>query len=222
MPAHIFLLKRMRIYNLVITLMLTLICIAPSYAQDEQLHVHTLTLTSNYSRVALKTNLLFDAILVPNIGVQVNTINNWAIYADVMYAGWDIPTKHYYWDLYGAQIGARKYFGEKSRERIFSGHHYGAYCQALAYDLQLGHIGQQTPTLNIGFGIDYGYSFPITRTLNLDLEVGIGYIGGKYHEYIVDEEHYTWRGTIERNWFGPTKAQVTLVWLIKKSKRSKK
>lgn len=196
--------------------------IVPSYPQDGTIRFSTLKSTDNYSRVALRTNLLYDAVLIPNLGVQVNTIKNWAIYADIMYAGWDIPTKHYYWDLYGAQIGIKKHFGEKSRERVFSGHHYGIYCQALAYDLELGYIGQQTPSLNIGVGVDYGYSFPITRTLNLCLEIGIGYIGGKYHEYIIEEDHYTWRGTIDRNWFGPTKASVSLLWLIRKNKTRQK
>lgn len=212
----------MRIKKLVILLVLLLMCAVSSYAQDGQLRVNMITPTSNYSRVALKTNLLFDAVLIPNLGVEVNVIDNWSVYADIMYAGWNMPIKHYYWDLYGAQIGVKKYFGQKSEERIFSGHHYGAYCQALAYDLQLGHLGQQTPTLNMGIGVDYGYSFPVGRTLNLDLEIGVGFIAGKYYEYIVNEEHYTWRGTIERSWFGPTKAQVSLVWLITKGKRWQK
>ena len=31
----------------------------------------------------------------------------------------------------------------------------------------------------------------------------------------MEEGHYTWRGTIQRAWIGPTKASVSLVWLIK-------
>ena len=109
----------MRINKLVILLVLLLMCAVSSYAQDEQLRVNMITPTSNYSRVALKTNLLFDAVLIPNLSVEVKVIDNWSVYADVMYAGWNMPVKHYYWDLYGVQFGARKYFGEKSEERIF-------------------------------------------------------------------------------------------------------
>ena len=133
-----------------------------------------------------------------------------------------MPKKHFYWDLYGVQCGARKYFGEKALERSFTGHHAGIYAQALAYDLQAGNIGQQTITINMGFGLEYGYAIPIARHLNLDFEIGLGYFGGKYDEYDVNDTHNTWRATIQRNWIGPTKASVTLMWLIKPSLKSGK
>ncbi len=164
---------------------------------------------------AVKTNLLYDAILVPNIGVELNIYRDWSVYGDLMYAGWEIPIKHYYWDLFGAQAGVRKYFGKKSEQRRFAGHHVGIYGQALAYDLQAGNIGQQTPSINIGVGVEYGYSFPVAQNLNIDLELGFGYLGGKYDEYDVTDDHNTWRGTVQRNWVGPTKASVSLVWLFR-------
>jgi hypothetical protein len=89
----------------------------------------------------------------------------------------------------------------------------------LAYDLQAGNIGQQTPNINMGFGAEYGYSFPLTLNLNVDIEIGFGMLTGRYYEYVVEEGHYTWRGTIQRAWIGPTKASVSLVWLIKSYKR---
>lgn len=176
---------------------------------------------NNSSRVAIKTNLLYDAVLVPNIGVEVNCYKNFTIYTDLMYAGWGIPSKHFYWNLYGLQAGIRKYFGRQASKRSFTGHHVGFYGNAFAYDLQAGHIGQQTPTVNLGGGVDYGYSFPVTPALNIDVELGFGYLGGKYYEYIVEDDHNTWQGTIRRAWWGPTKASVSLVWLIRSKKTSK-
>ena len=172
----------------------------------------------NHSYVAIYTNLLYDAVLVPNLGVEVNFYDNWTVYGDLMRADWNMPAKHFYWNLFGAQVGARKYFGRLASERSFSGHHAGVYGQALAYDLQAGNLGQQTPIINWGGGIEYGYSFPIALNFNIDVALGVGYIGGKYYEYVVHEDHYTWRGTVARAWFGPTKASVSLVWLIKSRK----
>lgn len=193
----------------------------PAAAQVEEVtHISTLKPLKNHSYIALKTNLLYDAVLVPDLGLEINVFNNWTVYADLMYACWDIPSRHYYWDLFGAQCGARKYFGRVASQRSFSGHHAGIYGQALAYDLQAGHIGQQTPTINWGAGVEYGYSFPVTLGFNIDVELGLGYIGGKYYEYIVEDGHYTWRGTVKRAWMGPTKASVSLVWLIKSRKKS--
>ena len=188
----------------------------PAIAQDDTLGTIKRRPINYPSRVAIKTNLLYDAVFVPNLSVEVNCYNNFTVYLDMLYAGWNFPSKNIYWDLYGLQIGARKYFGKISRERAFSGHHIGAYTQALAYDMQAGNLGQQTPGLNIGVGLDYGYSFPIASGLNLDLEIGLGYLGGKYYEYVVQDGHHTWRGTVKRAWMGPTKLGASLLWLIKK------
>ena len=194
---------------------LVVVCAAPTYAQVETVRITSVKPLNNHSYISLKTNLLYDVLMVPHIGTEINLFDNYSVYADVMFADWNRPQKHFYWNLYGAQFGARKYFGKVSQERSFSGHHAGIYGQALAYDLQAGNIGQQTPNVNMGFGAEYGYSFPLTLDLNLDIEIGVGLLTGRYYEYVVEEGHYTWRGTIQRAWIGPTKASVSLVWLIK-------
>lgn len=210
----------MRNWLFIIFFSLVAMCAAPAYAQVETSRVVTLKPINNHSYISLKTNLLYDALMVPNIGAEVNLFDNYTVYADLMYANWRRPENHFYWNLYGAQFGARKYFGKVAEERSFSGHHAGIYGQALAYDLQAGNIGQQTPNINMGFGAEYGYSFPLTLNLNLDLEIGVGFLTGRYYEYVVEEGHYTWRGTIQRAWMGPTKASVSLVWMIKSYKRT--
>lgn len=176
----------------------------------------------SHSRIAFKTNLLYDAALVPNLGMEINIHDNWTVYGELMYADWNMASRHIYWNLYGAQFGARKYFGRLASERALAGHHVGIYGQTLAYDLQAGNIGQQTPEINIGAGVDYGYSFPVAPGVNIDVEIGFGYLGGKYYEYVVADDHDMWTGTVQRNWFGPTKASVSLVWLIKSRKQPKK
>lgn len=203
-------------------LAMTALCLSPAYAQAEDASVIGHDRVNNHSYIALKTNLLYDAALIPDIGLEVNVHDNWTVYGDVMYAGWNIPSRHVWWDVYGAQAGMRKYFGRTASERSFSGHHIGIYGQALAYDLQAGNIGQQTPSFNMGAGVEYGYSFPVTLNLNIDLELGVGYMGGRYYEYTVTDGHDTWRGTVRRSWFGPTKASVSLVWLIKSRKNRTK
>lgn len=198
-------------------------CISSAFARAEAFRVSGTqnSQTDYYSYVSFKTNVLYDIVAVPNLGVEINLYDNWTIYGEVMYAGWRLPARHFYWDLFGAQYGAKKYFGSLADRRSFSGHHAGIYGQAFAYDLQAGNIGQQTPVINFGVGLDYGYSFPIALGFNIDIEMGVGYLSGKYYEYAVTDEHNTWRGTVKRSWFGPTKASVSLVWLIKSRKKPK-
>ena len=51
---------------------------------------------------------------------------------------------------------------------------------------------------------------PVARRLNLDFTVGIGYLGGKYYEYIPMDDCYVWQATKQRHYFGPTKLEVSL------------
>ena len=67
---------------------------------------------------------------------------------------------------------------------------------------------------NYAVGVEYGYSLPVGRRLNLDFVIGAGYWGGEYHTYVPDGGRYVWRETRRRHWFGPTKAEVSLVWLL--------
>lgn len=62
--------------------------------------------------------------------------------------------------------------------------------------------------------IEYGYSLPIGRRFNLDFGIGLGYIGGEYKVYEPIDVHYVWQRTQKRHWIGPTKAEISLVWLI--------
>ncbi len=63
-------------------------------------------------------------------------------------------------------------------------------------------------------GVEYGYSLPIARRLNLDFTLGIGYMGGEYLKYVPQDGKYLWQSTHKLHWFGPTKAEISLVWLI--------
>ncbi len=163
--------------------------------------------------MALKTNLLYDAALIPNIGIEFYLKNGWSIEGNWMYAWWKNDNRHNYWRTYGGELGVRKYFGRRAETKPLTGHHLGLYGQMLTYDFELGGTGYQSK-LSYGVGVEYGYSLPIGRRLNLDFGIGIGYLGGEYKKYDPIDEHYVWKQTRQRHWFGPTKAEISLVWLI--------
>lgn len=172
--------------------------------------------------MALKTNMLYDAAADPNIGIEFYLGKNLSIGANWMYAWWSKSNKHRYWRTYGGDIELRWWFGKKAHEKPLTGHHLGAYFQALTYDIQFGGKGYMAgkpgcpmwDRATIGGGISYGYSLPIARRLNIDFELGVGYLGGKYLKYTVIDDHNVWQETKMRHWFGPTKLEVSLVWLL--------
>ena len=68
--------------------------------------------------------------------------------------------------------------------------------------------------MNYTIGAEYGYSMPIAHRLNIDFSIAAGYMGGRYYEYIPLDGHYVWQATKDRKWIGPTKLEVSLVWLL--------
>lgn len=168
--------------------------------------------------VAVKTNLLYDLGLLPNIGVEVPLGRGWSVGAEWMYAWWGGRAHHRYWRTYGGDLEVRKYFGRRAAERPLSGHHLGVYGQMTTYDFRLSGKGYLSDRWSWGTGIEYGYSLPIGRRLNLDFGLGIGYLGGEQETYRPMDSHYVWQQTESLRWFGPTKAEVSLVWLIGNAK----
>ncbi len=85
-------------------------------------------------------------------------------------------------------------------------------------------VGKVTWGINgvTGGGVAYGYSLPVGHRFNVDFTLGIGYLGGSYKEYIPLDGHYVWQTTKNRRWFGPTKAGISLVWLIGRGNYSRK
>ena len=169
----------------------------------------------------IKTNMLFDIALTPNIGIVVQLDKKWAIGATWHHAWWSLKASHHYWRVYGGELDIRRYFGKRAEEREFSGHHIGLYAQGFTYDIEAGGRGQISK-LSYGGGLEYGYSLPVGRTLNIDFGIGFGYIGGEYKVYEPEDGCYVWQETRGRHFYGPTKAEISLTWNIGAAIRGRK
>lgn len=180
--------------------------------------------------ISLKTNTLYDILAIPNVGIEFYFGKNWSIAANWMYGWWDKKRQHRYWRVYGCDVAVRKWFGRMAKEKPLAGHHLGVYGQLFTYDFEFGGKGQMAgepggtlwDRMSYAAGVEYGYSLPVARRLNIDFTVGVGYWGGKYYEYTPIDGHYVWQATKNRQWFGPTKAEVSLVWLIGRDNRHAK
>ena len=155
----------------------------------------------------LKTNMLYDAAAIPNIGVEVAIGHQWSVGANWQYAWWSNDTKHRFWRVYGGDAECRYWFSPQYKKRsVMCGHHVGLYGQMLTYDIEWGGRGYLGGRWSWGAGLSYGYSLPIGRQFNIDFTLGVG--------YQPEDNCYVWESTRKRKWFGPTKAEVSLVWYI--------
>ena len=172
--------------------------------------------------MAIKTNMLYDIAAIPNIGAEFYLGKNFSIAANYAHAWWKKDTKNIYWRYYGADASLRWWFGKASRIKPLQGHHIGLNYQILTYDFELGDKGimagmpngNLTDRANHIVALEYGYSLPIARRLNIDFSIGVGYHWGIFEEYIPVDGHNVWQATKRRQYFGPTKLEISLVWLI--------
>lgn len=173
------------------------------------------------SYFALKSNLLYDALLVPNLSLEASIGSGWTLGAGGMLAWWSKDVKHRYWRIYGGDLEIRKYFGTLSKSKPLQGHHLGIYGDFLTYDFEFGAKGYQSKA-TYAAGIKYGYSHPIANRLNLDFALGIGYLHSNYKTYVPRDGCYVYQETKKRKWLGPTQAEISLVWLLGKGNTNNK
>ena len=173
------------------------------------------------SYFALKSNLLYDALLIPNLSLEASIGSGWTLGAGGMFAWWSKDAKHRYWRIYGGDLEIRKYFGALSKSKPLQGHHLGIYGDFLTYDFEFGAKGYQSKA-TYAAGIKYGYSHPIANRLNLDFALGIGYLHSNYKTYVPRDGCYVYQETKKQKWLGPTQAEISLVWLLGKGNTNKK
>lgn len=175
--------------------------------------------------VAVRTNMLYDALAVPNVGVEIYMPHDWSLAGSLDYAWWTKHSQHRSWRFMGVELDLRRWLGGHQLRTPYTGHHVGLYTQLYTYDFALGRHGYlggipkgfSLEHANYSFGLEYGYTLPLNTRLRLDLNLGLGYMGGTYQEYYTKETGDVWLDTKKRNWIGPTKAEVALVWLIGKN-----
>lgn len=164
--------------------------------------------------MAVKTNMLSNIAAVPDVGIEFHLGGGVSIAANYKHAWWSFTEHDWFWRYVGTDLTLRKYFGKKSRETALTGHHVGLYGQAFTFDFELGETGYLADRFNYAAGLEYGYSVPIGKAFNLDFSIGGGIHLGEYKTYLPVDDCYVWQNTKQRMWFGPTKAEISLVWLI--------
>ncbi len=186
--------------------------------------------------VALKTNLLYDLVGAPNLGVELPIGERWSVIGDAAYAYWRtgnhlyaLQTLEYglsgrYWLPVGGRRKARNAEWAKPL-RGWSVGIYGRYWQR--YDVQWidGYQGDASWSA----GLTAGYAFPVGRNLSLEAGIGAGYFStSQYRAYdrpAFDDEgnyHLMWRETGTWNGITLTKVNFSLVWLIETGKGGNK
>ena len=162
-----------------------------------------------WSCFSLRTNLLYWLGGTPNLGIEWQPSRNVGILVNGGYA--PFASNDWEHNLGGWFVSpeVRWYVGEAKHWFV------GAQFLASDYNVKLGKTGHQGNMLS--GGITGGYKLPLSKCLDMDFSVGLGYGHFKYDTYRRADNGYnvfTGKG-ITKNSFIPTQLGVSLIWKIK-------
>lgn len=166
--------------------------------------------------IGIRTNGLYDAVAVPNLGIDMYVSKAVSVGVNWMYSWWNSDRIHRYWRTYGGDVHADYWFDPTL---LWSGHHVGVYAQMGTYDFEWKGVGYQGPKWTWGGGLSYGYSVWLSNHFSLDFNLGLGYAQGKRYEYtpgLSSDKKYYLDKTKTMHWVGPTKLEVSLIWKLGK------
>lgn len=165
--------------------------------------------------LALKNNLLYDLALAPNIEVEIPLGRRWSVNAEYKCPWWSMSSKEICYQLLSGGVESRFWLGDRQVRARLTGHFVGVYAEGGIYDFQFKGDGYQGRYYGAA-GLSYGYSTQVSRHLAFEFSLGIGYLTTEYQKYTPYEESLIWMSSGKYNYIGPTKAKISLVWLITK------
>lgn len=171
-------------------------------------------------KAGIKTNILADGFLSPNLGVEIGMSPKWTFDLTGEVNFWTV--NEHKWKHWLVQPEFRYWFCER-----FAGHFIGFH--ALAGEYNFGNIHNDVKFLNndfrilshhrvqgwgAGAGFAYGYSWILADHWNLEAEIGVGWVYTRYDVYPCAECGTKLESNRVHNYVGPTKLSVALEYLF--------
>lgn len=168
--------------------------------------------------VAAKTNLLFLAGTVANLGVEIGFAPQWSIDLPVYYSPYNISSDRKLRVL--ATQPEIRYWLSRGGE----GHFFGFHGHIAGFNVALNDNGRyqdaERPLWGLGLGYGYALNFGKDKHWGLEFNVGVGFANYKYDKFY-NLPNGQKCGEGEDWYYGLTRAGVTLTykwWIPKKSK----
>lgn len=158
---------------------------------------------ANAQKVSVRTNLLYDATLSPNIGAELRIDSLWSLGMNIGINAWDIDKeKNKKWRHILISPNVRKYFGNKTikaeynrldstyRPRYFEANliysHFNVGNTKIPFGLYSAVKDRRLQGDLIALGGKYGYSWILSRDWRLEAEAGVAVGYAWFKEYDCD------------------------------------
>ena len=166
----------------------------------------------------MRANLLRWATLTPDLGLEWRISPSVGILVNSSWTSWtswpskDLRASHprkgdaRRYALWEVMPEVRWYLGEKKAWYV------GAMFKAGQFNYKFSGTGRQGDLL--GGGITGGYQLRLNKALDLDFNLGLGYLNADTERYDVIDGVRVRSGNETKHWIGPINAGVTLVWKL--------
>ena len=171
--------------------------------------------------VAVKSNVLADAFLNPNLGIEIGLASKWTLDVTGQFNAWMLSHNRH-WKHWAIQPEVRYWFCDRFSGHFVGTHIHGGQYNIGGFDGKINILGTDARKLKdtryqgwfVGAGIAYGYTWILGRHWNLEAEIGLGYSYTRYDRFQclgcgkrieTDKPHH---------YVGPTKAAINLVYVF--------
>ena len=149
--------------------------------------------------VALKTNLLSDGFLNPNLGMEVGVAPKWTV-----------------------QPQARYWLCDRFGGHFFGVHVHGGQFNVGGIDLDVDFLGTDFSKLKdsrfqgwfVGAGVSYGYDWVLNKHWNLEAEIGVGYSYTRFDQFRCAGCGKKIASDKSHNYYGITRLSIGIVYLF--------
>ena len=187
---------------------------APTSEQPAPPDIHTKVLSRDSYHLAVRTNLMYDAMLLPTLGVEWRINPNIGVKVDGSRSWWGdkhgkvqktwLVNPELRWYLLDAKrfyVGASANFGEYNIQKYLIGN---------MIDKDTGYQGKLW-----GAGLTVGYQLYLSRSFSLDFNLGLGYTNLEYDSFTISNRTRIYKDKdMSKDFWGPTGAGINLVWTI--------
>lgn len=163
---------------------------------------------------AVRTNLLYDAFLLPTLGVEWHINRNLSVKLDGSLAWWG-NEKGKVQKIWVLNPEVRWYLLRDKRFYVGASGNYGKYN---IYKYAIGSIVSKDTGYQgsmWGAGVSVGYQLHLSRRFSADFNLGLGYTRFNYDTFRMIHGVRIYKDRdCSRNFWGPTQAGVNLIWII--------
>lgn len=174
--------------------------------------------------VSFKTNIVDDAFLSPNLGVEVSLGSKWSVDLSGEVNAWKLTDgdAKKYWKHWLVQPELRYWFCSPMGGHFAGVHLLGGQYNFGGFDFPVKMLGTDFRTLKksrhqgwyYGVGVAYGYTWLLNRHWNIEGEIGVGYVHTQYDAFRCAGCGKKTATGQHHNYYGPTKVAINLIYVL--------